>query len=84
MVGFFTSLLGFLFAFYIVLRKIYFPDVAAGYSSLMAVQLFIGGIIMMCLGLIGEYVGRIYISLNNSPQYVIRKVVGLQDERDEE
>ena len=39
---------------------------------------------MMCLGLIGEYVGRIYISLNNSPQYVIRKVVGLQDERDEE
>ena len=84
LVVFFTSLLGFLFAFYIVLRKIYFPDVAAGYSSLMAVQLFIGGIIMMCLGLIGEYVGRIYISLNNSPQYVIRKVVGLQDERDEE
>ena len=41
--------------------------------SLMAMLLFIGGMIMFMLGLIGEYIGRIYISLNNSPQFVIRQ-----------
>ena len=41
-------------------------------SSLMAVNLFIGGMIMIMLGICGEYIGRIYISLNSSPQYVIR------------
>lgn len=39
---------------------------------------------MLMLGLIGEYVGRIYISLNNSPQYVIREVIGRKGNADEE
>lgn len=77
-IGFFTSLSGFIFALYVVLRKIYYPNIPSGYSSIMAVQLFIGGVIMLCLGLIGEYVGRIYISLNNSPQYVIRQTKNIE------
>ena len=40
---------------------------------------FIGGMIMLMLGLIGEYIGRIYICMNNSPQYVIREKVGKID-----
>jgi len=51
--------------------------VVLGYSSLMATMLFIGGLIMIILGLIGEYIGRIYISINNSPQYVIRETINL-------
>ena len=39
----------------------------------MAAVVFIGGMLMIMLGLIGEYIGRIYISINNSPQYVIRE-----------
>jgi len=66
---------GFLFALYIIIEKIIHPDIVAGYSSLMAVILFVGGIIMLFLGLIGEYIGRIYISLNNLPQFVIREIV---------
>ena len=50
-----------------------------GYSSTMAVLLFLGGMIMLMLGLIGEYIGRIYISINNAPQYVIRKSVNTED-----
>ena len=49
----------------------------------MAALLFIGGMIMLLLGMIGEYVGRIYISMNNSPQYVIRNTVCYGDDRDE-
>ena len=47
----------------------------------MAVTLFIGGIIMIMLGIIGEYLGRIYICINDSPQYVIKEThnVGERD-----
>ena len=51
-----------------------------GFSSLMAAVVFFGGMIMLMLGLIGEYVGRIYISLNNSPQYVIRETINFEEE----
>ena len=47
--------------------------VPVGYTSMLATLLFIGGMIMFLLGLIGEYVGRIYISINQSPQYVVRE-----------
>lgn len=65
--GFITALLGFLFAVAVVVKKAINPLVPSGYSSIMAVLLFVGGVIMMLLGVIGEYIGRIYISINNSP-----------------
>ena len=73
--GFITALLGFLFAVAVVVKKTINPLVPSGYSSIMAVLLFVGGVIMMLLGVIGEYIGRIYISINNSPQYVIREEI---------
>ena len=51
-----------------------------GYSSLMAVILFIGGMILFVVGIIGEYIGRIYMCINETPQYVIKKRVNLTDE----
>ena len=51
--------------------------VEAGFSALMSVIVFLGGMVMLMLGLIGEYIGRIYICMNNSPQYVIRQKVGM-------
>ena len=66
---------GFLVGIIVVIRKLVNPAIAMGYSSTMAVLLFIGGIIMLMLGMIGEYIGRIYISLNNSPQFVIREII---------
>ena len=77
--GFLTSCFGFGYAIYIIVRKFMRPDIASGYSSLMSVILFVGGVIMVLLGLLGEYVGRIYISLNNSPQYVIREVKNIEE-----
>ena len=43
--------------------------------STISVILVVGGLILTMLGLVGEYVGRIYISINNCPQYVIREVI---------
>ncbi len=69
------AVLGFLYALYTIIKKFVNPDVPLGFSSLMSAILVIGGMVMIMLGLIGEYIGRIYITLNNSPQYVIREVV---------
>ena len=50
----------------------------------MSAVVFIGGMLMIMLGLIGEYIGRIYISINNSPQYVIREETGGKESADED
>ena len=46
-------------------------DFNEGWTSLVALMLLLSGILMSMLGLVGEYVGRIFISMNRSPQYVI-------------
>lgn len=70
---------GFLYGIYTVVKKFLNPAVPVGFSALMAAVVFFCGLILLMLGIIGEYIGRIYISMNNSPQYVIRECV---DERD--
>ena len=83
-IGCLCAFIGFVVGIIMVIRKLINPDIAAGYTSLIAVLLFIGGLIMLMLGLIGEYIGRIYISLNNSPQYVIRDTINVKEtEKDE-
>lgn len=62
------------------MKRLLNPDVPVGFSSTMAAIVFFGGMIMLMLGLIGEYIGRIYISLNNSPQYVIREKINFDQE----
>lgn len=74
--GFLFAILGFMSGTLIVVRKLLNPEIAAGYSSIMATIVLIGGLLMMLMGMLGEYVGRIYICLNKSPQYVIRNTVG--------
>lgn len=80
-VGIGCALLGFLYGIYTVAKKFILPAVPVGFSSLMAALMFIGGMLMLMLGLVGEYIGRIYISMNNAPQYVIKEVV--QNKEDE-
>lgn len=83
-VGCFSSFIGFAWGLFIIIRKLMHPlAIDAGYSSLMAVILFIGGMIMIMLGICGEYIGRIYISLNSSPQYVIRDTWQFDNHNDE-
>lgn len=77
--GMLVALIGFIFAIWTVVHKIISPEVAVGWSSTFSVILVIGGMILFVLGMIGEYIGRIYISLNNSPQYVIREIVGKEE-----
>ena len=65
----------------LIIQKLCGADIMLGYSSIVAILLFIGGIIMIMLGIIGEYIGRIYISINNSPQYVIKEKVNFDEKK---
>jgi len=71
--------LGFLYGLYTIIKWFVNPDVPMGFSSTMSAIVFFGGMIMVMLGLIGEYIGRIYISMNNSPQYVIRERLNINE-----
>lgn len=70
--------IGFVYGIYTVIKKFINPEVPMGFSSLMAAVVFFGGMIMVMLGLVGEYIGRMYISMNNSPQYVIRERINVE------
>ncbi len=76
--GAISAFLGFAYGIYTVVKKFINPDVPMGFSSMMAALVFFGGMIMIMLGLIGEYIGRIYISMNNSPQYVIKERINIE------
>lgn len=75
-IGVFCAVLGFAYGLYLFIRRLVDPNMVMGFSSIMCTILFVGGMLMIMLGLVGEYIGRIYICLNNSPQYVIREKTG--------
>lgn len=77
-IGGVSAAAGFLYGIYTIIKRLVNPNVPLGFSSIMSALVFFGGMIMIMLGLIGEYIGRIYISLNNQPQYVIREKVNLE------
>ena len=72
--------LGFLYALYTIIKKFVNPAVPMGFSSLMSAILIIGGLILLVLGLVGEYIGRMYICMNSAPQYVVRDLVLQKEE----
>ncbi len=79
-IGVLSACFGFLYGIFTVVKKFLNPAVPVGFSALMASIVFFCGLILLMLGIIGEYIGRIYISMNNSPQYVVRESVDARDE----
>ena len=72
--GFASSVIGLIYGIYVLIHRLLVPEVPSGWSSTMIIILLLGGLILVVLGLIGEYLGRIYMCLNAQPQYIIRDV----------
>ena len=77
LLGGISALLSFMYEIYVIINKLLNPNVPLGFSSIMCAIGLFSGLIMIMLGLIGEYIGRIYISINNSPQYVISERINI-------
>ena len=77
--GALIALSGLLFALYIVVRTVLYGVDVRGYPSLMVAILFFGGLQLLSLGILGEYVGRVLIEVKHRPIYVIRQRIGIED-----
>jgi len=73
--GWIVAAAGFLFGLYLIIRKLVDPSVAIGYTSIMSVILFIGGVIMAMIGFMGEYIGRTYMTVSGMPQFIVRQTI---------
>ena len=73
--GIIAAVLGVLYAIWALINRMVRPDVPLGWTTIIVLLLILGGMILFVLGMIGEYIGRIYISMNSSPQYVIREKI---------
>ena len=80
--GFISTVLGLIWGIILIIRKLCFAAVVPGYTLNMVVMLVLGGLILFSLGLVGEYVGRIYMLLSNKPQYVIRESLNAPKEQE--
>ncbi len=75
-VGFIVSLFAFLYMIYVFIKALIYGDPVQGYPTLVILILFLGGIQLLSLGIIGEYIGRIYNETKNRPDYIVREFNG--------
>ncbi|MDD5460761.1 MAG: glycosyltransferase family 2 protein [Methylococcales bacterium] len=71
--GFLISFFAFIYSSFIIVRTLVYGIDIPGYASLLVVMLFLGGLQLIGIGVLGEYLGRIYIETKNRPIYIIRK-----------
>ncbi|MBU0743247.1 glycosyltransferase family 2 protein [bacterium] len=74
-VGILFSMFGFIFGFYILLKKILMDIPISGYTSTIVTVAFLSGVQLLTVGVLGEYIGRIHINVSNCPQYVVRDII---------
>jgi polyisoprenyl-phosphate glycosyltransferase len=79
--GMLVSFVAFIYILFLVFRTIFFGSDLAGYPSMMAVILFLGGVQLLSLGVIGEYVGRIFNETKQRPLYFVEEYHGHQTKR---
>ena len=83
LVGFGLSGLSFLYLIYILIQKMMGIPTAWGWASLLAVQLFFNGVILIILGILGAYVGRIYEECKERPLYIIQEEIGFDSDKED-
>ncbi len=69
--GTFMTLVSFLFLVFIIVRRLLFGDPVAGWASTICVIIFIGGVQLFCLGVMGQYIGKTYMETKQRPHYII-------------
>lgn len=78
------ALLSFLLSFILIIRRLMDPNMQIGWTSIMLACFFFGGVQLMSVGLLGEYIGRIYLSINGTPQYVVKEEFGMNKDKTNE
>ncbi len=72
-VGFFASLFSIIYLLVVVIQKIFFSISIPGYATIVVLLLLIGGVILFCLGIIGEYLARMYVQIKDRPIFIVKE-----------
>lgn len=78
--GALCSLIGFVLGFTMLIKKLTDPNMPLGYASVFCFVTIFFGIVLLCLGVIGEYVGRIFMCVNSAPQFVVKQTINVETE----
>ncbi len=76
-IGVISAFVGFVMAIVTIVRKLLDPTMLMGWASTISLMVFFFGLVLMVLGIIGEYVGDLVLAVNGTPQYIVRKKVNL-------
>lgn len=76
-IGVISACVGFVMAIVTIVRKLLDPTMLMGWSSTISLMVFFFGLVLMVLGIIGEYVGDLVLAVNGTPQYIVREKVNL-------
>lgn len=79
-IGAAAACIGFLAGIATVIHKLLDPSTPMGWSSLVCIMLFFFGLVLLALGIIGEYLGKALLAINDTPQYIVRDTVNLADD----
>ena len=73
--GAIVALIAFVYAMIIIIEKLIYGNEVSGYSSIMVVMLFLGGVQLIGIGVLGEYLGRVYMETKQRPKYIIQSIL---------
>lgn len=78
-IGIFVSFFAFAYMVFVLVKALLYGDPVAGYPTLLTVILFIGGVQLLTIGIIGEYLAKVFVEVKNRPVYIIREYKGNED-----
>lgn len=78
-----SAVAGVIIAILVIINKLIYPDIPVGWSSTLCVMVVMLGLVLMVLGIIGEYLGKIILILNNTPQYIVRETMNADVDMEE-
>ena len=78
--GFITSILGFIYLIYLIIKTIVVGIETPGFATIVCLLLFIGGIELLCIGILGEYISKVFVETKNRPIYLEKNSLGFEDD----
>lgn len=81
-IGFLSSVISIVYLIVVIIQKLVFGISVPGYATIVVLVLLLGGLQLFCLGILGEYISKIYVQVKNRPVYILKEHLGKDDEQD--
>ena len=81
-IGFFSAVVSVIYLIVVIVQKLAFGIDVPGYATIVVLVLLLGGLQLFSLGILGEYISKIYVQVKNRPVYVLKEHLGKDDEQD--